>query len=210
MIEDLNIVAVQESFSDYPEYLSLIFYVRDCNWDCIDCQNKCNLYDLDSMSLEEVLGYVESSKSLINHFVISGGEPTLYPHDALFNFISEIKLIVPSAKIKLDTNGTNPYFFVLAKSFRNIDAVSMDIKASLRDRAEYSRICGRNIYLSPIISSVKHLKEWSEMGKSIEFRTTLVDDQIKIDDIYDSLKEVVGGELGNISYTVNTNIIRKI
>lgn len=200
---NLEIVAIQESFIDYPEHLSLIVFFKNCPWNCVNCQNIINLKDADSMDIDEVKSYLEQSKGLFNHIVLSGGEPTYY--DDLPEFVLFLKSM--GFKVKLDTNGCRPS--VIAKVLPYIDAVSMDIKNSVNisDYEKYIKTARCDfIDVSNVIDSIKLLKEFSSTGKFVEFRTTLLDDTINCKEVMDSLKYAIG-ELGSIRYTVNDTII---
>jgi pyruvate formate lyase activating enzyme len=72
--------------------------------------------------------------------------------------------------IKLDTNGSNPRRLENLIETREVDFVSMDVKAPL-DPFQYSRCTGVPINLKPILESIEILKR----GKvDYEFRMTVV------------------------------------
>jgi len=201
----MDIVAIQESFVDYPEHLSLVFFVKECNWNCTNCQNKYNLKNLDILDKTYITNFIQESSNLFYHYVISGGEPTVYPD--LVEFVKFIREINPRAKIKLDTNGSN--YKTLKEVLPFVNAVSMDIKTSFLDCdfTEYEKIVGAKVSSIELLSSIGLLYDFSQRGNLVEFRTTLVDDSINIDKVLNSIKEVVGKEIGSIKYTVNKQVI---
>jgi len=206
---DLEIVAIQESFIDYPEHLSLVVFVKDCPWNCVDCQNKINLGNLKVMEEDFVVEYLKKSQPLFNHIVISGGEPTHYK--GLLDFVKLLKEL--KFKIKLDTNGSNAA--VLREVLPYLSAVSMDVKNSFIfnelkcDFTLYEGITRSSIYPDQIVRSIRSIYSASDYLDFVEFRTSVVNNTIDIKDTFDSLKSVVGGNLGKVKYTVNSNIICK-
>ncbi len=201
----MKIVAIQESFIDYPEHLSLVLFVNECPWNCVNCHNKKNLSELDVLDMSYVEEYVTLSKPLFNHFVISGGEPTYY--DDLVDFIKFLKQ--DSGKVKLDTCGYSSK--ILKEALPFLDAVSMDVKAGFLDNdfSLYRDIARAELNTQNIIDSIQLLYEFAECGKYVEFRTTLLDKRINSYEVIDSIKEVLGGSLGKTVYTVSNEVILK-
>ncbi|MGA2315684.1 MAG: radical SAM protein [Thermodesulfobacteriota bacterium] len=102
----------------------------------------------------------------IDGVCLTGGEPTL--HTDLPLLIREIKR--HKFLVKLDTNGSNPQMLENLIEGREIDFISMDVKAPL-EPFRYSRSTGLPINLKPILESLEILKR----GKvEYEFRMTVV------------------------------------
>jgi len=116
------------------------------------------------MDADIIIGFLKSRIGKISAVVISGGEPTL--HKDLPQFIADIKKL--GFKIKLDTNGTNPSALQSLISEGLIDFVAMDIKASPEN---YNTICGVNVDLTAISSSINIIKNSS---LEHQFRITLI------------------------------------
>lgn len=89
---------------DYPDHLACIVWLVGCNMRCDFCYNKDIVFSKNgSLSLQDVLDFLNKRVGLLDAVVLSGGEATT--HD-LFNFCKEVKSL--GFKIKLDTNGLNP------------------------------------------------------------------------------------------------------
>ncbi len=82
--------------------------------------------------------------------------------------------------VKLDTNGSSPSMLERLVERREIDFVSMDVKAPLRQFC-YSRSTGLVVNLRPLLESIEILKR----GKvEYEFRMTVVPGLHKEEDIH--------------------------
>lgn len=182
----MNIVGIQESFNDYPNHIALILFTKYCTWDCKKCHNKYNLLETDNLSKEYINNYMEDSKPLINHIVVSGGEPTL--EKEIVPFVKELKS--RGYDIKLDTNGTNPE--VLKELLPYLSVVAMDIKEDFKIYDRYKRICQTitEREFENVQKSITILSNWYEESKEdriLIFRTTLFDKLIDTDTIKDRL-----------------------
>jgi len=119
-----------------------------------------------SIPLEVVLGRLQSFRGWIDGVCITGGEPTLERN--LPHLIRELK--GKGFSVKLDTNGSNPQILETLVKNRDIDFVSMDVKAPL-DPFSYRRSIGISIDLELILKSIELLKR-EEVA--YEFRMTVV------------------------------------
>jgi len=104
----------------------------------------------------------------------TGGEPTLYK--GLTKFLKRIKEEV-KIDIKLDTNGTNPSVIEELLEESLVDYIAMDIKSSPDN---YNRAASVKVDIDAIKKSVELIKS-SQID--YEFRTTLVPDFVKEEDI---------------------------
>ena len=184
----MNLVGIQESFNDYPDEISIIVFTKYCTWNCKNCHNKFNLLESDILSYDYIFDYLEESKDLIKHIVISGGECT-QEEDILF-FVKKLK--EKGFKIKVDTNGTYPE--TLFQLLPYLSVVAMDIKEDFTNFERYKRIC-RNITekeFKNVIKSIKLLSDWNKSDKDnhkVIFRTTMLDELIDTSRIKENLKD---------------------
>lgn len=92
---------------------------------CSYCYNPHIAKGEGTLSLQEVLDFLQSRQGRLEGVVLSGGECTLYPH--LLDFCETIKLL--GYKIKLDTNGSNPEALEKLLTCKAIDYVALDYKS---------------------------------------------------------------------------------
>lgn len=136
------------------------------------------------MSEDDFFIFLKSRVGKLDAVVITGGEPTL--HYDLTGFVARIKAL--DYAVKLDTNGTNPE--ILEKLLANglIDYVAMDLKGC---REKYPRLTGAEHDFDKIAKSIIMIME----GKTpYEFRTTIVPDLIKTEDIGSAGELIKGAE----------------
>lgn len=160
---------LETSFLDWPGKLCSVLFLPYCNFRCPYCHNHPLVFHPEryaTISLKDVLARLHSLKNWIDGVCLTGGEPTL--HTDLPLLIREIKR--HKFLVKLDTNGSNSQMLEILIEGREIDFVSMDVKAPL-DPFRYSRSAGIPINLKPILESLEILKR----GKvEYEFRMTVV------------------------------------
>ncbi len=131
----------------------------------------------------EVMDYLKLRKGMLDAVVVSGGEPTLLP--GLIDKLRDIKSL--GYEIKLDTNGTNPELVKEYIDFGLIDYVAMDIKNS---EEKYPLASGiKTVPMDKIKQSINLL---ITSGIPYEFRTTLVDEFHKIEDM-DGIGQLIKG-----------------
>lgn len=183
----MNLVGIQESFNDYPNEISIILFTKYCTWNCKNCHNKFNLLESDILSYDYIFNYLEESKELIKHVVISGGECT--GEDDILPFIK--KLTEKGFYVKIDTNGVHPE--VLLQLLPYLSVVAMDLKEDFTDFEKYKRIC-RNLTkqeFNNVTESIKILSDWNKSDKNnhkVIFRTTMLDELIDTFEIKSKLK----------------------
>lgn len=182
----VNFVGIQETFNDYPGEIAIILFTKYCTWNCKNCHNKFNLLESKVLSYDYIFNYLEESKPLIKHVVISGGECT-GEEDILF-FIK--RLTEKGFTVKIDTNGVNPE--VLKQLLPYLSLVAMDIKEDFTDFNKYKRIC-RNLTekeFKSVLESIQILSDWNKQDREnhkVIFRTTMLDELIDTDVIKDRL-----------------------
>lgn len=146
----------------------MIFLPR-CNFRCPYCHNHGLVLHPEqyaTIPLKDILGRLHASREWIDGVCITGGEPTL--HLDLPLLVREIKR--RGFLVKLDTNGSTPSMLGDLVERREIDFVSMDVKAPLR-RFSYSRAAGLAVNLALVLESIELLKRGNV---EYEFRLTVV------------------------------------
>lgn len=99
---------VPTTLVDFPGRVAASLFLTGCNLRCPYCYNgDLVLHRVPAgslVSLEQTLAHLKKRRAVLTGFVISGGEPLLFPH--LATLIAEVKSL--GYHIKLDTNGTLP------------------------------------------------------------------------------------------------------
>lgn len=172
------------SLLDYEDKISCVLFYKACNFRCPFCHNGLTVLEAeDEILFDAALDYLKSRKGLIDAVVFTGGEPTLEPH--LKEHIQKVKEL--GFLIKLDTNGTNPIILKDLIDSHLLDYVAMDIKNS---EEKYPLTVGmKSIDMDKIKQSINIIMN---SGVSYEFRTTLVDEFHKEEDM-DGLGELIKG-----------------
>jgi len=171
------------SLVDFPGQLAATVFVQGCNFRCGYCHNPELIEPGEgTIGEKEVLDRICRRNKIIEAVVITGGEPTIFPD--LGDFARDIK--EKGFKVKLDTNGANPYN--LEGLFRkwSVDYVALDIKTSLdkyhlvTDNKNIREVILKSIYLI-MLSTVPY-----------EMRTTCVPGVVDESDI-EKIGEMVKG-----------------
>jgi len=160
---------LETSFSDWTGKICSVLFLPYCNFRCPYCHNHPLLFHPERFSTlpwEDILARLQSLRNWVDGVCLTGGEPTLYPD--LPSLIREIKQ--NRFLVKLDTNGSNPRMLKMLIEAKEIDFISMDVKAPL-DPFHYSRSAGFPINLNSILESIDILKK-GEVEH--EFRMTVV------------------------------------
>lgn len=111
---------------DFPGYLAAVVFVPGCNFSCFYCHNRRLLEPgCERIAPEEVMGFLNKRRGLLEGIVISGGEPLLQPD--LPDFIRQLKSM--GYRVKLDTNGSRPLMLQRLLSADLLDQVAIDYKA---------------------------------------------------------------------------------
>ncbi|HJX33610.1 MAG TPA: anaerobic ribonucleoside-triphosphate reductase activating protein [Desulfatiglandales bacterium] len=165
----MNLGGLQKSsIINYPGKVSCVIFLSGCNFECPYCHNpslvrrgnECR----DSLSVEDLYGFLKSRRHFLDGVVISGGEPTLQKD--IVSLCESIKRLGYS--IKLDTNGSRPDELKRLIEHDLVDYIAMDIKT---DPFNYYSLvkapCNPEDILSSIITIMKSAPDY-------EFRTTCV------------------------------------
>ena len=173
------------SLLDFPGGICSTIFVGGCNLRCRFCYNRDLVLNSEAIPIitsGEIFNFLKLKSSLLDGVCISGGEPTF--QEDLFDFIVEIKKL--GLKVKLDTNGTKPE--VIGKLLEEdiLDYIAVDVKGPF---LKYSLIAGNNIDLSKLKETITLLKNSSVEH---EFRTTVIPELLKEEDILSIAEEIVG------------------
>ena len=172
------------SLLDYEDKISCVLFYKACNFRCPFCHNGLTVLEAeDEFLFEAVLEYLKSRVGLLDAVVFTGGEPTLEPH--LKEHIKQVKDL--GFLIKLDTNGTNPKVVKDLIDSNLLDYIAMDIKNS---ESKYPLTVGtKTVDMGAIKESIDIIMN---SGVPYEFRTTLVDEFHKLEDV-NGLGELIKG-----------------
>ena len=110
---------------DFPNHLACIVWMVGCNMRCDYCYNKDIVFSKNgSLTLQDVLEFLNKRIGLLDGVVLSGGEATTHN---LIPFCQKVKKL--GFKIKLDTNGLNPNQIRDLIEQNLIDYIALDYKA---------------------------------------------------------------------------------
>jgi len=168
---------------DYPGYAVASIFTIGCNMRCGYCHNPELVLPeqfAGEIPEDEILEFLESRKGLLDGVAISGGEPTM--QEDLPEFIRKVKEM--GFRVKLDTNGTNPWMVAQLINEGLVDFIAMDIKGPLD---KYIQIAARPVDLDAIEQCVRLIKTVDH-----EFRTTIVRSQLEPQD-FEAIGQLVDG-----------------
>ncbi len=181
----MQIGAIQKfSMIDYQDKICAIIFTEGCNFRCPYCHNPELIEDSGNKirpTKSEIIDFLKTRIGKLDAVSITGGEPTI--HSDLPDFIREIKNM--GFLIKLDTNGTNPKMIEFLIKDKLINYFAMDIKAPLE---KYEIITNLPVDTNKIKKSIELIKD---SGIDYEFRTTIVDMILDVEDIL-QIKRLLG------------------
>ncbi|MFH1100476.1 MAG: anaerobic ribonucleoside-triphosphate reductase activating protein [Methanobacteriota archaeon] len=174
------------SLLDYPDNVSAIVWTIGCNFRCPFCYNKAIALGttLTFFPEEEIIQFLEKRQGLLDGVVITGGEPLL--QEGIIEFVRRIKQI--GYRVKIDTNGSQPEKLLELIKQHLVDYIAMDIKAP---RTKYDELAGIKVDLAKIAQSIELIKN---AGIDYEFRTTVVPDLLKQEDIVEIAQWIQGAK----------------
>ena len=151
------------SLIDYPGKVASVIFVAGCNMCCHYCHNYHILNSNQNLlSFDIVLAELKNNCGWIDAVVVSGGEPTVYPH-----LIPLLKVLKRAGfLVKLDTNGTKPLIVQRVVELGLVDFVALDVKAPFD---KYPLITGMSGY--QVVSTINFLKRQKRV--LCQFRTTV-------------------------------------
>lgn len=156
---------------NYKDEIASSFFINKCNLACPYCHNCELIQEKTEDSLENFYSfvkYIEFRKKIINHVVISGGEPLSLDFYAISNMLYYLK--DNGYKIKLDTNGVA--YESLDKLICNPDTkpdyIAIDLKTTDYTKCKGNSKCFENVIKSiDLIDSAYNKDEY-------EIRSVLV------------------------------------
>lgn len=183
---------IKTTLVDFPGRVASSLFLKGCNLRCPYCYNGA-LVDSSRASqtdsaetteplstIEEVLSHLEKRRNVLTGFVISGGEPLLFPH--LAELIIRAKSL--GYTIKLDTNGTLPDRLqaIMQNPATAPDFIAMDIKTN---PTRYDILAPHesvsNTIAEKLAKSIQLISTLSADAR--EWRTVLVPPLVQKDDI---------------------------
>jgi pyruvate formate lyase activating enzyme len=171
------------SLIDYPGKICAIVFTSGCNFRCHYCHNpELVLQTATLMSEDDVFGFLERRKNILDAVTVTGGEPTVHPD--LLDFLGRIKEL--GFLVKLDSNGTSPQVLKEAVAKGLVDYIAMDIKSPLE---KYPLTIGREVNIDALKESISFIME---SGVDYEFRTTVVKSLLPKEDLYLMGKTIEG------------------
>ncbi len=183
------------SLIDYPGKVSCIVFTIGCNLRCPYCYVPQlvlpeKIKKLKEVPMAEIFSFLRKNKGLNDAVVITGGEPTLQPD--LPEFIRRVKSMGYS--VALETNGTN---FEMLKNLieeKLVDYVELDVKNKL-DFEKYNLTVG-GVLTEEMFGNVKKSIKLLLEGKiAYEFRTTVVKEFHRVEDVVEIAKAIKGAEV---------------
>ena len=163
----MNVQGYQKlTLLDYPGRTACTVFTGGCNLRCPFCHNAGLVRTpLAGPNLtDEVLGYLQKRRGILDGVCVTGGEPLLQPD--LEHFLRQIKEM--GYAVKLDTNGMLPERLRAILATKLVDYVAMDIKSSPDG---YPAATGSDADVSAVSDSLSILRD---SGIPYELRTTAV------------------------------------
>lgn len=179
----------KESFNEWPEKICSVVFVSGCNFRCPFCHNADLIFNPDNfpqISEKEILDYCQKNKDLLDGVALTGGEPLLKPIKEVKSFIQRIKSL--GLLVAVETNGSQPENISILKSAGLVDYWAMDIKAPLEED-KYKQATGKKVDLRNIKKSIKIIRD---SGQNYEFRTTVIPQFLKKEDLIKIGQEISG------------------
>jgi pyruvate formate lyase activating enzyme len=170
---------------DFPGKIACTVFTQGCNFRCGYCHNpelvQKNLWE-KRIPTKEFFDFITAKKNKLQGVCITGGEPTIQKD--LYNFIKKIKQ--HNLQVKLDTQGSQPEVLRKLLNADLLDYIAMDIKGPLES---YYEISNTKISPAKIRDSIELVMN---SGLPYEFRTTVVKDQLKLEDFH-KIGELIAG-----------------
>ncbi len=187
----MKIVQVQkQSLIEYPGKISAVIFFAGCPLRCPWCYVPQlvlpeRIQKLPDISPEKVLAFLEERRGFLEGVAISGGEATINPE--LPDFVKRIKKM--GYEIELETNGTNPEMLEYLIKNKLIDYTAMDLKQRFVFEKWY-KVTGEVLTREMFEKIKKSVGIILENRIDYQFRTTLVKEFHKKEDIVEIAKEV--------------------
>jgi len=173
----------ENSFTHWSGRISSVIHFSKTNFLPPYLRDERSTLQIKPTPWQKIRLSLEKNKNWVDGVVLTGGEPTLYPHLSLL--CKKIKLA--GFPIKIDTNGTNPDILMDLIRKGLVDYVSIDVYAPL-EFPKYSRATGlkdKHLFMS-IRRSVSNI---ITSGFPHEIRTVVAHEFHKTDDIRDIVSQ---------------------
>jgi len=193
----MKILGVQkQSLIEYPGRVSAVLFLGRCNFRCVFCHVPHlvlpeKIENQKEISQKEIFSFLKERKNFLEAIAITGGEPTI--NKDLPDFIEKIKKL--GYLVELETNGTNPKMLEELIGKKLVDYLAMDIKHRLDNFKKYKEITGE-ILTKKMFENIKKSIKILLSGKTdYEFRTTIIKEFHKKEDILEICKEIQGAKI---------------
>jgi pyruvate formate lyase activating enzyme len=193
----MKILGLQkQSLIEYPGRISAIVFLGGCNLRCQFCYVPHlvlpeEIEKQKEISQREFFSFLKERKNFLEAVSISGGEPTI--NKDLPNFIRKIKEL--GYLVELETNGTNPEMLKYLIEEKLIDYVATDVKHRLENFEKYKEITGWVLTKEMFENIKKSVKILISSKVDYEFRTTIMKEFHKKDDILEICREIKGAKV---------------
>lgn len=192
----MKIAAFQkQSLIEYPGKISAVIFLTGCQLRCQFCYVPHlvlpeKIKKIKGIPKKNILTFLKQRKNFLEAVAISGGEATI--NSDLLDFIKKIKKI--GYFVELETNGTN--FKMLKNLVENklVDYIAMDIKQKI-DFKKYFEITGKVLTKEMFENIKKSINYLLKGNVDYEFRTTLVKEFHKKEDIVAICKKIKGANV---------------
>lgn len=184
----------QLTLIDYPDKVAATVFTLGCNFRCPYCYSSelvipDKIEKQPKFSEEDFFDFLDKRKGKLEGVVICGGEPTI--HKDLPQFAQKIKDM--GFLVKLDSNGSNPQMLEKLIEEGLIDYVAMDVKGP---KEKYDIMTGLgDKWSEDLMGKVDKSIEILKRGDvDYEFRTTVVPDVLKKEDLLSIADWIKGAE----------------
>lgn len=200
----------KQSLIEYPGRISAVIFLAGCNLRCQFCYVPHlvlpeKIKEIKSIPEKEIFSFLRERKKFLEAVAITGGEPTI--NEELPIFIKKIKKL--GYLVELETNGTNPEMLKNLIGKKLIDYVAMDIKHDLIFE-KYNEIVGGVLTKKLFTNILKSIKILISSKVDYEFRTTIMKEFHKKEDILGICKKIRGAKVYYLqNYQKNDTISKK-
>ena len=184
---------------DWPGELSTVIFFDQCNFRCSYCHNM-DLNKQPEISFESVLEKLIERKPILDHVILSGGEPTLSD-----NYYTVIKKLRDNGfKVGIHTNGSKHFKITEAILQYGVSFIGVDIKtySNRKYLDDFVKDGDETFMYSNVLNLITILKTYYPEVKT-DIRTTLNKD-ITIDDLISIAEDLhkIGIEKYYLQYEV--------
>jgi pyruvate formate lyase activating enzyme len=193
----MKILGIQkQSLIEYPGKISAVIFLGGCNLRCQFCYVPHlvlpeEIKKQKEIPQKEIFSFLKERRNFLEAVAISGGEPTI--NKELPDFIKKIKEL--GYLVELETNGTNPEMLKYLIDKKLIDYVATDVKHRLDDFEKNKEITG-GVLTKEMFEKIKESIKILLSGKvDYQFRTTIMKEFHKKEDILEICKEIQGAKI---------------